>query len=227
MRLKGMTHTVEILEASPVTHNVRRLRVEKPDGYRFTPGQATLVGIDRDGWREERHPFTFTSLNEWDDLEFTIKIYPDHDGLTARIGELSAGDRLVLEDPWGTINYKGPGTFIAGGAGVTPFIAILRARNAEGGLAGHRLIFANKTERDIILREEFEAMPGLECVWVVTDDDGAPDHMRGFIDRDFLKRHVEDNAQNFYVCGPDDMVGDIKSILTEMGAEPDALTFEE
>lgn len=36
-----MTHAVSLLEVAEVTHDVRRLRVEKPRGYAFVSGQAT------------------------------------------------------------------------------------------------------------------------------------------------------------------------------------------
>lgn len=221
-----MTHTVRILETATVTHNVRRFRTEKPDGFSFTPGQATEVAIDKDGWREEKRPFTFTSLTGWPDLEFTIKLYPEHDGVTEQLGHLKTGDRLILDDAWGTIAYKGPGVFIAGGAGVTPFIAILRDLEKKGALDGHSLIFSNKRERDIILRDEFEGMRGLSTVFTLTQEEtGGLEH--GKIDREFLTRHVKDFDQHFYVCGPERMVDDIKEILDNLGAEPDGLVFEE
>jgi len=67
-------HIVKILSVEPVTHDVRRFKVEKPSGYKFIPGQATEVAVNKTEWKKERRPFTFTSLNEWDHLEFTIKI---------------------------------------------------------------------------------------------------------------------------------------------------------
>jgi predicted ferric reductase len=66
----------------------------------------------------------YTSLNDNKQLEFTIKIYDSHNGVT-RIRKLKHGDELIIR-VWGAIEYKGEGVFIAGGAGVTPFIAILR-----------------------------------------------------------------------------------------------------
>jgi ferredoxin-NADP reductase len=219
-----MTHRVRILEAENVTHNVRRFRFEKPSGYEFEPGQATDVMIDRDGWREKKRPFTFTCLRDQDYLEFTIKIYSDHDGVTNQLGGMGAGDHLLIEDPWGTIQYKGKGTFIAGGAGITPFIAILRDLADKGEIEGNRLFFANKTDNDIILRDTWENMPGLDHIFVT--DDGSGGFPSGRIDKDFLKKHVDDFSQHFYVCGPDKMVADLKATLKELGAEPDALVFE-
>lgn len=221
-----MVYTVRILETAKVTHNVRRFKFEKPDGFDFKPGQATEVAIDREGWREEKRPFTFTSLRDWDHLEFVIKIYPEHGGVTDELGRLQAGDSLLIEEPWGTIEYKGPGTFVAGGAGITPFIAILRDLQDRNLIAGNRLIFSNKTEADIIMRETWEGMDGLDTLFVVTDE-GTSRFAAGPVDKRFLKETIDDFSQHFYVCGPDRMVEDVNGALRELGAEPDGLVFEQ
>ena len=223
-----MQHSVKIRKIEKITHNVRRYTLEKPAGFKFEPGQATDVSIDREGFREKKNPFTFTALNDWDHLEFTIKSYFDHDGVTRALWELSEGDRLIIRDPWGTITYKGPGTFIAGGAGVTPFIAILRQLQADGKLDGHRLIVSNKREDDIILRSEFEAMAndGLDVTWTLTDDPNANGVLHERINEAFLRRHVHDISQNFYLCGPDDMVKELRGTLEGLGAKTDTVTWE-
>ncbi|KKB76158.1 flavodoxin reductase [Devosia limi DSM 17137] len=220
-----MPISVRILQTELITHNVRHYRLEKPRDFRFAPGQATEVSIDKDGWRDQKRPFTFTSLQSDDTLEFTIKSYRDHPGVTNALWGLEAGDSLLLRDVWGTIQYKGPGTFIAGGAGVTPFIAILRDLNANGGLGGNRLIVSNKTEKDIILRDEFEAMAGLETLWTVTDDPGSS-LLQERINREFLRQHISDFGQNFYLCGPDAMVKDLREALETLGASVDSVTWE-
>ncbi|NNJ76004.1 MAG: flavodoxin reductase [Anderseniella sp.] len=222
-----MKNAVEILHIIPDTPDVRRYRVEKPDSYKFTPGQATDVAIDRDGWREEERPFTFTSLPEEDTLEFTIKSYPDHDGVTDKLAELTAGDSLLIQDPWGTIEYKGPGVFIAGGAGITPFLAILRKLAKAGDLAGNRLIFGNKTGDDIIARTELEGMLTGEDLLLVLSDEEKDGFRHGLIDKELLSSTVSDFNQRFYVCGPPPMMDGVTSALKELGADPDALTFED
>lgn len=221
-----MTHSVTILKTENVTHDTVRITVEKPQGYSYEPGQATDVALDRDGWRDEQRPFTFTSLADADHLEFTIKVYEDHDGVTEQIGTLKQGDTLLIDDAWGAIQYKGPGVFIAGGAGVTPFIAILRDLERKGALKGQHLIFSNKTEKDIILRDEFEAMDGLDCLFTVTDQDDSP-LAGGMIDRDFLKRNVSDFSQQFYVCGPPKMIESVTEDLRALGADPDSVVLED
>ncbi|SMO77168.1 FAD-binding oxidoreductase [Gracilimonas mengyeensis] len=224
-----MAYTLEITDIEEVTHDVRKFTFEKPDGFEFEPGQATEVAIDKDGWRDEKRPFTFTSLTDDDFLQFVIKIYPDHDGVTEQLGKLEEGDSLIIDDAWGTIQYDGEGIFIAGGAGVTPFIAIFRDLYEKGKIGNNKLIFSNKTEKDIILKEEFEEMLGDQFIPVITDEEPSGDHifLDGFIDKDFLESQIDDFDQPFYVCGPQPFNEAIMDYLKELGAEPDALVFEE
>jgi ferredoxin-NADP reductase len=219
--------SVKILDIADVTHNVRRYRFEKPEGFAFQPGQATDVSLDEEGWRDKKHPFTFTALTDAPYLEFTIKSYFDTggDGVTERLYGYKPGQSLIIRDVWGTITYKGPGTFIAGGAGVTPFIAILRDLHRRRKLAGHTLVVSNRTAGDIILRDEFEAMRELEIIWTVTDDPKA-NLLHERIDETFLKRHVGKWDQNFYLCGPDEMVKELRSTLQGLGASVENVTFE-
>ncbi|GAA5522600.1 FAD-binding oxidoreductase [Aliifodinibius salicampi] len=223
-----MSYNVTIRDIQQVTHDVKRFKVDKPEGFEFIPGQATEVAIDKPDWREEKRPFTFTSLNGEPDLEFVIKIYDDHNGVTHKLDSLNVGDQLIIDDPWGTIQYKGPGIFLAGGAGVTPFIAILRRLAREEKIEGNQLIFSNKTEKDIILKDEFEAMLGDDFINVITDEP-TDEHiyLDGFIDKSFLEEQIDDFDQPFYVCGPMPFNEAMIEYLKELGAEPDALVFEE
>src|SRR5688572_7026373 len=182
-----METTTRILDITPVTHDVNRFRLEKPEGYRFNPGQATEVSINTSKWKEEKRPFTFTSLNEDPFLEFTIKSYRDHDGMTNELGKLHPGDELIIRDVWGAIEYKGPGFFIAGGAGITPFIAILRRLHKDKKLDGNKLFFSNKTSNDIILKDEFNAMLGEDAKFVITNEPDSS-YYNGFINEEFLKK---------------------------------------
>jgi len=220
-----MEHIVKITSIRQVTHNVRSYRLAKPEGYRFIPGQATEVSVNKGEWAKERRPFTFTSLNEWPELEFTIKQYDDHDGVTHQVGKLREGDELIIRDVWGAIAYKGEGYFIAGGAGITPFIAILRQLYADKKIGSNELFFSNRTVADIILHDELDRMLGKNSHYVITGEDN-PKFGKGYIDRDFLKRQVKDFKKPFYICGPDKMVTGIIAILKELGASPDAVVFE-
>lgn len=218
-------HRVKILSAQHLTHNVMQFKVEKPDGYQFTPGQATEIAIPHPDWENEKRPFTFTGLNEWDHLEFTIKIYPQHRGVTHQLNSLKAGDALLIHDVWGAIRYKGEGVFIAGGAGITPFIAIFRQLHKDGQLGHNRLLFSNKTEKDIILQKELTAMLGKNFINTLTEEK-MPGYDHGRIDKAYLQEKVNRMDQHFYLCGPDQMVQSIQAALKELGATESLITVE-
>jgi ferredoxin-NADP reductase len=219
------SHTVRIISIQEVTHDVKSFRIEKPAGYRFTPGQATEVSVNKPGWEDERRPFTFTALNHEPWLEFTIKRYTDHNGVTNQLHQLQTGDELIIRDVWGAIEYKGPGYFIAGGAGVTPFIAILRQLYQDKSIDNNVLFFSNKTAADIIYENEFSKMLGKNARFILTREK-KQDYESGPVDMEFLKSRITDFSRHFYVCGPDKMIQDINAALEKLGAEPDLLVFE-
>jgi hypothetical protein len=219
-------HILKILNTEYVTHNVKRFKLNKPDSYKFKPGQATDIVINLPDWKAERRPFTFTSLNEWDHLEFTIKIYNDHNGVTNELGKLHVGDELILHDIFGAINYKGEGTFIAGGAGVTPFIAIFRQLQKDGKLGNNKLIFSNRTEQDIILKDEFEKMLRENFINTITNEKNEKYDNRK-IDESYLKEKIKDFSQYFYICGPDAMIESNKEYLLNLGADKNKIVIEQ
>jgi len=221
-----MGHIVKILMTEFVTYNVKRFILEKPANFKFIPGQATDLSINLPKWKSETRPFTFTSLNNDLVLEFTIKCYPEHNGVTKKLHELIPGNELIIRDPFGTINYKGTGTFIAGGAGITPFIAILRQLKKENKLKGNRLIFSNKLKKDIILEKEFiEMFPKEDLIFTLTEEK-IEGYENSTIDKEFLKKHIKNLNQFFYICGPPGFVKSIKEILKSMGANKDILVIE-
>jgi ferredoxin-NADP reductase len=218
-------YIVKILDIEPVTHDVKRYMLSKPLNYSFVPGQATEIAINHPNWKSERRPFTFTGLNKWDHLEFTIKSYRDHDGVTHQLDKLKPGDELLLHDVWGAIQYKGEGTFIAGGAGVTPFIAIFRQLQQEGKLGNNTLIFSNKTKADVILEDEFTRMLGSRFINILTREK-AEGYDFGKIDIPYLEKKIRRFDQHFYICGPDQMVADVQGILQKAGAAENAIVVE-
>src|ERR1700733_11860364 len=186
-----MEFIVKILEIKQVTHDVKRFWVEKPSGYSFHPGQATELSVNRPGWKEEKRPFTFTCLNEDPFLAFTNKRYADRHGVTDLLHQLLPGDEVILRDVWGAIEYKGPGCFIAGGAGITPFLAIFRQLDHEKKVTGNSLFFSNKTAADVIEEEQLRSILGPNAFFILSQEkkDG---YLHGHIDGDFLRRHISD-----------------------------------
>ncbi|MGB3344721.1 MAG: FAD-binding oxidoreductase [Aequorivita sp.] len=213
---------LKILNAHFITHDVKRFVLEKPKDFKYNPGQSAHISINLPGWEDQIRPFTFTSLNDWDYLEFIIKIYEEHKGVTQQLGKLNIGEELLMHDVFGTINYKGPGIFIAGGTGITPFIAIFRALFYSDNLRDVALLYSNKTKEDIIMHEELTKMLGPAYKNVFTRE-GVIGFRERRIDRKFLIETIGSFHFRFYVCGPKNFTDDVCEALISLGAEPEYL----
>ncbi len=219
-------YQVKIKSIEKITHDVLQLVTEKPENYLFKPGQATEVSINKRGWQNEKRPFTFTSVPNNDYLEFTIKTYPAHQSVTHQLLQLKKDDELLLHEVFGAIEYKGVGVFIAGGAGVTPFISILRSLYIANKLEGNKLIFANKTKADIILEGELHAIVGDHFINILSEEK-REGYASGMITEDFIQANRIGEDEFFYVCGPPPMMKEMDRQLKQLGVNEKNIVKEE
>jgi ferredoxin-NADP reductase len=136
-------------------------------------------------------------------------------GLTAyfgmtEIGKPKAGETVV----------------IAGGAGVTPFICIFRDLHAKNKTGNNKLIFANKTIRDIILTDEFRKLLNKNFINILSDEKAAG-YAYGQITEGFLKAHIGNAIKNVYICGPLPMIDAVEKQLSNLGIGNSAIIKEE
>lgn len=211
-----------------VTHDVMRFILEKPSGYKFVPGHATDISFAEGELKGDKHPFTFSGLPDDLVLEFIIKIYPGKN-FTSCLSRSKIGTELEIEEPFGDLDYKGEGIFIAGGAGITPFISILRNLKQKEKINGNKLIFSNKEQRDIIMEKElrnmFEDHP--ENLVLTLTKQEKEGYAYGRVDGEFLKKHIKRfNGQNFYICGPPMFIFEIRKTLKKLGANINEIIFE-
>jgi ferredoxin-NADP reductase len=210
-----MNHEIKILSRKNLNHDVIQFHFERPEGYHFLAGQAIELMLTQPV-SQGPAPFTFTGLNTNPYLELTIKIYPEHQGITAALSNLNVGDMVTITDPWDSFTNKGPGVFLAGGAGITPFIALLRQMHVDGNVGKSRLFFSNKTPDDKFLHDELKDILGDQYVDVITRDEKGQTSQH--IDEAFLKKYIKDLKQPFYVCGPPGFTDSVQNTLSKIGA---------
>jgi len=221
-----MDYETRILHVGFVTHDVVQLVTTRPPDLHYEPGQGVELALNLDGWRDEGRPFTPTGHPAGPALEFTIKGYFGRDGVTEMIHRAEPGAGLLMSEPFGTITDRGPGTFIAAGAGVTPFLAILRDRARREDLAGCALHFSNKTSADVIQEKELRYLLGDRCHLTLTRE-RDPSYLEGRIDRAYLDRWNGRPDGPFYVCGPPDFVTEIQNALSAIGVAQEDIVTEE
>ena len=218
-------YIVKIKLIEKVTHDVLRFVTEKPNEYNFTPGQATEISINKNGWKDKKNPFTFTCLPEDNYLEFIIKTYPSHKNVTNELLQLKINDALILHDVFGAISFKGEGVFIAGGAGVTPFISIFRDLESKKRIGNNKLIFANKKKNDIILEAEFKKILGNNFINILSDEK-VEGYTNGQITEDFIIANSDGLNKLFYLCGPRPMMEAIEKQLADLQVDKKSIVKE-
>ncbi|MFP4250913.1 MAG: ferric reductase-like transmembrane domain-containing protein, partial [Armatimonadota bacterium] len=230
--IAGRRWTVE--RVAPASHDTWQLDLapDGHDGIRQMPGQFALLTIHRDDARDERHPFTISSPPRKDgSVSFTIKESGDY---TDRIGETPEGASAVVEAPWGQFCHLLHGgerlLMIAGGVGITPILSMLRYMVARGDARPITLIWGNRTEADILYREELARMEerlNLRVVHVLSEQPEY-DGETGYVDADLLGRVLngEVSDADVYLCGPPPMMDLVEDALRELGFDGSAIHSE-
>lgn len=129
----------------------------KPVGkpLKANPGQFGVLrfeGADN----SEPHPFSFSKIDDDGTLRVTVKALGD---FTSRLGaSLEVGQQVHIQGPFGRFRFlgKSPEVWIAGGIGITPFLAWAHALDA--GRPSVELFFCAKSRQDAPHLEELEAL---------------------------------------------------------------------
>jgi len=241
--MKGMDQEIPLplIEKRKISEDTCIYRFGLNSGCRLglPVGQHISARASIDGNTVQR---SYTPISSDEDLGFVdlaIKIYfpnekfPKGGAMTQHIDQLKIGERLNFVGPKGRIRYLGEGTFnlslvsgdaelngikhvvmIAGGSGITPMLQIARYvfKHDKTGTK-ITLLFANKTENDILLREEIEQMKTdhPDCFNYIFTLDSPPanwNHQTGFITEEMIRKCLPTPADDTLtlICGPPPMV---------------------
>lgn len=220
----------EIIGSDPITHDTRafKFKLDNNSALDFLPGDHLMMHAEIDGQTHKR-PYTPSSTpDDSGFFEVIIKRYPD--GLmSGYIHDRKIGDEILLQGPTPGGNFdEGMGErigMVAGGAGVTPMIAIIRTAIRRGWDVDMTLLFANKTVDDIILRDEFEKLAGdndnFRVEFMV---DMAPEGWQGHvghIDKNFMAEHLPEPSEDtlIFLCGPPMMEFKLREKILALGYE--------
>ncbi|WKY13761.1 hypothetical protein Q1695_004530 [Nippostrongylus brasiliensis] len=218
------------------------------------PGQHVYLSAEVNGELVLRPYTPISSDDDLGYTELMVKIYPSGEDakfpkggkLSQYLDRLKIGDKINFRGPHGLIVYEGDGklairsdessapkvhtfkhfSMIAGGTGITPMLQIITAimKNPEDRTT-ISLLFANRTENDILHREELdkldEKFPNRFERWYTVDRPPANwTFSSGFVDETMIKEHLAPPADDacILMCGPPAMISPaLISDLRNMG----------
>ena len=233
-------HPYRIVEVRQETPKVWTLKFAPPSGekrFDFLPGQFQFVTLLRgEGLPVEEHHFTISSSPAEPDFHTsTIKASGD---FTATIGQTRVGDLAVVHAPFGRFSYlvhpeAKDLVFIAGGIGITPLMSNLRHMHDTGADRRVLLLYSNKSEADIVFKEELDGMaggekPNLQVVHILTHPSSAWQGETGRLDREKLQRHCGAHLAHstFLLCCPPPMIQSLVAILNDLGVPTSRISYE-
>jgi len=187
--LNGNWREFKIIEVADESHDTKRIRFSlwsRHEQFGLETAGAILIRKPPAMWKDqekpEMRPYTPVVVNDdegWVDL--LIKVYPGG-VISPYIAGLKVGDQLEVKGPLPkmkiTPNLRKNFTMIAGGTGVTPMYQILsKVLEYPDDKTDVTLIISQKTNKDMLLQKEFEAISKkhpnrVHLNWVVSDKQG-------------------------------------------------------
>lgn len=220
-----------------------RFALKSPEHVLGLPiGQHIYLSARIDGNLVVRPYTPVSSDDDKGFVDLVVKIYyknvhpkfPEGGKMSQYLESLRIGDTIDFRGPNGLLVYKGKGSFaikadkkspavmttakhvgmIAGGTGITPMLQIISAimKDPKDETVCY-LLFANQTEKDILLRPELEEVlvnnPTRFKRWYTLDR--APEgwaFSQGFISEEMVKNHLPPPGDDTLIlmCGPPPMI---------------------
>jgi ferredoxin-NADP reductase len=228
----------DLLDRVDETPHVRSLVLDVPDWPGHQPGQHVDVRLTApDGYQAER---SYSIATPADGRKVTITVERIEDGEVSPylVDELQVGDKLELRGPIGGYfvwqpGLGGPLFLAAGGSGLVPLMAMLRARVGGGSEVPVRLLASSRSAAEVIYGAELGAMAagqqGIEVIQTLTRSQPAGwSGYRRRVDRAMLAEiawPVADKPR-CYVCGPTGFVETVASALVDLGYDPGDIRTE-
>ncbi len=210
------------------THDTKTFCFALPDEATLDllPGDHLYVHATIDG-KTVKRPYTPSSVpGTTGYFDLTIKRYES--GLVSKyVHDREVGDTVLMSGPntgghWVDGMAKKVG-FVAGGTGITPMISIIRWILAKGLDVELFLVFANKTEADIIFREEWEGNVREHATFhsyhVLEQPPAAWSQGTGRITEEILRRQLPPPGPDtvIFLCGPPLMADALEATLKGIG----------
>jgi ferredoxin-NADP reductase len=227
-----------LVEVRDETPTARTLVLDVPGWPGHLPGQHVDVRLTApDGYTTQRS-YSIAAPADGSRVELTVQRVPDGEVSPYLIDVFSVGDPVEIRGPVGgwfvwRDTDSAPVLLVAGGSGIVPLMAMVRARAAATSRAPFRLVYSVRSDDDAFYRDELRRRArddgGLDVHHVYTRR--APDGWSEPVGRlgvATLNTHgwPAEFAPSCFVCGPTPFVEVVADILVALGNDPGRIKTE-
>jgi ring-1,2-phenylacetyl-CoA epoxidase subunit PaaE len=211
----------------------------KPN-YTFVAGQYVNLRLTLDG-QEIRRAYSICSSPESGELRIAVKAVKDGAFSKFANTKLKAGDLIEVGKPEGKFTFepqvdrqKNYAAFVAG-SGITPVISILKSVLKGEPRSSFVLVYGNKSPEETIFHQELHDLQskytGRLFVHYVFSQAKAEGELFGRIDKSVVNfvlnnKHKEIEFDKFYLCGPEEMINTVSSVLAAHNISEKNIKFE-
>ena len=211
---------------------------ELKDEFKFIQGQNITIKTELD---ETRRSYSICTSPLDGELRVAVKKVANGVFSSFANERLKKGDMLEVMSPAGTfiteVNAKNKKEYIffAAGSGITPVISIIKTVLKAEPRSSVTLVYGNKNVSSIIFKDELEALKDknlerLRIYHILSREKTDTDFNNGRIDiakLNQLSRLINYNSvDEFFICGPEQMIFTVKDFLRGWGIESQKIHFE-
>ena len=226
--------TVTLNSIDPLSPTVKRFMLACTDrNYQREAGQWIRLAREIDG---EVHANSFSVVSAphpAGHIELAIKASTRQPLIRWLHESAQPGDQLTVSNGQGSFYYRdGMGTrvvLLAAGTGITPFVSILRYIAQEVPQAEATLVYSIASRDECLYCELLRQLcdqQRLRFLPTLTQPDINWQGRTGRIDIELLQQTGLDPHTLYYLCGPQEMVDDISTLLLQHGIPERQVIFE-
>lgn len=225
-----------VVSVQAANDHARVIMIDVPGWPGSRPGQHLDLRLTAEDGYQAVRSYSIASYGPGSVVELAVDEFAAGEVSPYLVREIRAGDLVEVRGPIGRYfvwspEQADPLQLIAGGSGIVPLLAILRAHRAARSTAPFRLLYSVRTREDALYAGEIAAAADdhLRVDWLYTRR--APDGIRQRprrIDAQILSDDVIMASEQplVYVCGPTGFVETVAGTLVALGHEPGRIRTE-